>query len=86
MNVTNDTTLPLSGSPVRSMKSSEGMIVPRDLRYKSVNRYTRAGFGGREIICPKCDASTRVYHFSWSALECQWCKSMVNKNEWWTIK
>ena len=86
MNVTNDTNLLPPGSPVRSMKSSGGTIVPRDLRYKSVNRYTRAGFGGKEIICPKCDASARVYHFSWSALECQWCKSTVNKNDWWTIK
>ena len=47
--------------------------------------YTRAGMWGKEIVCPRCDASTTVYHFSWSALGCQWCKSMVNKNDWWTI-
>ena len=85
MNVSNDTNLPPSESSVRSMKSSLNTIVPRDSRYKSVNRYTRAGMWGREIVCPRCDASTTVYHFSWSALECQWCKSMVNKNDWWTL-
>ena len=47
-----------------------------------VNRYTRAGHNGKEIICPHCDASSRVYHFAWSALGCQWCKTMVEKQEW----
>ena len=82
MNVSNDTNLLPRGCPVAPLKNVSGTIVTP----KKVDRYTRAGFGGKEIICPKCDASTRVYHFSWSALGCQWCKSMVNKNDWWTIK
>ena len=49
---------------------------------KTVNKHTRAGMWGKEIVCPRCDASTKVYHFSWSALGCQWCKSMVDKNQW----
>ena len=82
MNVSNDTNLLPPESSVRSMKSSPNTIVPRDSRYKSVNRYTRAGMWGKEIVCPHCDASTTVYHFSWSALSCQECGAMVEKNQW----
>ena len=49
---------------------------------KTVNRYTRAGKNGKEIICPHCNKISRVYHFSWSAVGCLNCKEMVNKNEW----
>ena len=49
---------------------------------KKVNRYTRAGYGGRNIFCPKCDKRARVYHFSWSALQCQHCNSMIDKYNW----
>ena len=49
---------------------------------KTVNRYTRAGKNGKEIICPYCNKISRVYHFSWSAVGCLNCKEMVNKNEW----
>ena len=94
MNVSNDTGLLLSGSTVRAMKTSEGIKVPakkdKDGRFyylncKRVDRYTRSGYGGREIICPMCDTVSTVYHFSWSALSCQECGAMVEKNQW-TIK
>ena len=49
---------------------------------QTVNRYTRAGKNGKEIICPHCNKTSRVYHFSWSAVGCLNCKKMVNKNEW----
>ena len=49
---------------------------------EKVNKYTRASRKGKEIICPKCSQTTRVYHFSWSALGCQHCNSMVDKYEW----
>ena len=49
---------------------------------QTVNRNTRAGKNGKEIICPHCNKNSRVYHFSWSAAGCLNCKKMVNKNEW----
>ena len=49
---------------------------------KTVNKHTRAGMWGKEIVCPECDATHTVYHFSWSALGCQECGAMVEKNEW----
>ena len=49
---------------------------------KKVNRHTRAGYGGRNIFCPKCDNRSRVYHFSWSALSCQHCDTMIDKYDW----
>ena len=48
-----------------------------------VNRYTRASrTHGKFIICPECNKGSYVYHFSWSALGCQHCGSMVDKYEW----
>ncbi len=47
-----------------------------------VNRYTRAGYNGKLIICPKCNNKQAVFHFSWSALSCLDCNAMVNKYDW----
>ena len=52
---------------------------------KHVNRYTRAGRNGKEITCPKCKESAPVFHFSWSALTCQFCSSDINKEDWLII-
>ena len=49
---------------------------------KNVTSNTRAGKGGKEIVCPKCHAASRVYHFAWSATVCLSCKAPVEKNEW----
>jgi uncharacterized CHY-type Zn-finger protein len=49
---------------------------------KTVNRYTRAGADGKMIACPHCDRSVTVYHFAWSAIVCQHCKTPVEKHEW----
>ena len=81
MNVSNDTNLLPRGCPVAPLKNVSGTIVTP----KKVDRYTRAGFYGREIICPECSNVATVYHFSWSALSCQGCGAMVEKNQW-TIK
>ena len=51
--------------------------------YKKVNGRTRSPRGGRLITCPTCVKNNRVYHFSWSALQCQHCKSMIEKNNWY---
>ena len=48
-----------------------------------VNRYTRANkYNGKEIYCPKCNTSNKVYHFCWSAITCGGCKEMIDKTEW----
>ena len=55
-----------------------------DTPVKKVNRYSRAKKSGTVLRCPKCDSTegNRVYHFSWSAITCQNCREMVEKNEW----
>jgi len=54
----------------------------KQLNYKQVNKYTRAGNNGKTIVCPECDNEALVYHFSWSALGCLHCKQMINKGDW----
>ena len=50
--------------------------------YNNVNKYTRAGNNGKEIICPLCDNKHTVFHFSWSALTCQDCDNSIDKYSW----
>jgi len=59
--------------------------LPQLSKVKRVNRYTRAGRNGKEITCPKCQQSAPVFHFSWSALTCQFCSSDINKEDWLII-
>ena len=47
-----------------------------------VNRYTRAGKNGKFIICPICEQGSYVFHFAWSALQCQHCDSLITKRHW----
>ena len=57
---------------------------------KKVNGRSRAKKDGTVLRCPKCGFTVcphclqgnRVYHFSWSAITCQGCREMVEKNEW----
>ena len=49
---------------------------------KLVDRFTRAGYTGKYITCPKCQQSNKVFHFSWSALTCQCCRESINKLDW----
>lgn len=49
---------------------------------KKVTRYTRAKQSGKIIYCPKCNNHTRVYHFSWSAITCNDCDTMIDKYDW----
>ena len=48
----------------------------------NVSRFTRASKQGKLIICPQCDSYARVFHFSWSALNCIHCDASVNKLDW----
>ncbi len=50
--------------------------------YALVTKRTRAGNNGKRVMCPVCGHVHRVYHFSWSALSCTNCTSMVDKYEW----
>ena len=52
-----------------------GSIKPRS----KVHKYTRAGMWGKTIVCPHCNKVATVYHFSWSALGCQHCNTMIDK-------
>jgi len=58
---------------------SKTLFVPK---VKTVNKHTRAGNNGKEIKCPNCCACATVFHFSWSALTCQYCGTNVNKYDW----
>ena len=50
---------------------------------RKVEKYTRASkTHGKTIVCPQCNKVAIVFHFSWSALGCQHCGSMVDKYEW----
>ena len=48
----------------------------------NVNRYTRARKSGRNIVCPQCAKSSKVYNFAWSALLCSHCRAEVEKKNW----
>ena len=37
---------------------------------------------GKTIVCPECNKVATVFHFSWSALGCQHCGTMVDKYDW----
>lgn len=47
----------------------------------TVNNHTRAGKGGKNIFCPVCEWSMRVYNFAWSALVCHGCGQDIQKGE-----
>ena len=47
-----------------------------------VTKQTRAGKDGKFIVCPQCDQGAYVFHFSWSALSCQHCDTMIDKYDW----
>jgi len=48
----------------------------------NVSKSTRASKNGKLLICPKCNSHARVFHFSWSALNCIHCDASVNKLDW----
>ena len=49
----------------------------------NVEKYTRASrTHGKTIVCPHCNKVATVYHFSWSALSCQHCDTMIDKYDW----
>ena len=50
---------------------------------RKVLKYTRASkTHGKTIVCPECNKVATVFHFSWSALSCQHCNTMIDKYDW----
>ena len=48
-----------------------------------ITRFSRCKrYAGAKIQCPKCQGIGTVYHLSWSALQCQNCREMINKYDW----
>jgi hypothetical protein len=52
--------------------------------FRAVHRDTRATMNGKEIWCKFCGTSHVVYHFSWIAIQCQWCDMQVQKHQFST--
>jgi len=47
--------------------------------YAPIIKRTRAGNNGKRIMCPHCETTHIVYHFSWSSAGCPNCRIMVPK-------
>ena len=58
------------------------LFVPPMKYFSNVNRYTRAGKNGKQILCPESKEWGKVYHFSWYALGCTSCGEMIDKEKW----
>jgi hypothetical protein len=56
------------------------VVNPR--KFKPVPKWTHAGRKGKTIFCSKCGTPAHVYNFSWWALQCRNCKTMLSKYEW----
>lgn len=52
------------------------------LKEANVTNKTRAGKNGKEIICPKCKKSSKVYNFTWDEIVCLNCGKDVKKKDW----
>jgi len=49
---------------------------------KPLTNRVRAGKWGKHIMCPNCKSISKVYHFSWSGLQCQHCETCIDKLHW----
>ena len=63
-------------------RNPDGTLRRVDPQGHTVNRDTQAGPDGKVITCPICGTGTRVFHFAWSALQCDGCEEFVDKNSW----
>ena len=57
------------------------LFTPPMKYFSNVNRYTRAGKNGKQILCPECREWSTVYQFVWSVLGFIHCGEMVNKED-----
>jgi DNA-directed RNA polymerase subunit RPC12/RpoP len=49
---------------------------------KKITGRTRAKKDGTYIVCPHCNYSFPIFHFSWATLTCLKCKKVVDKKDW----
>mgnify|MGYP003125953042 FL=1 len=57
------------------------------IEFVPITRYSRCKrYSGAVIKCPECHSLGQIYHLSWSALQCQNCKKMVDKFDWFIEK
>ena len=56
-------------------------MITTTVSFKPITPRVRAGKWGKHIMCPKCETIHKVYHFSWSALNCINCGEDVNKED-----
>jgi len=49
---------------------------------QNVTSHTRAGKGGKSLICPQCNELTSVCHFAWQKMVCPHCKVAIAKSKW----
>ncbi len=53
--------------------------------YALIKKKDRAGFDGKNIMCPHCERTSRIYNLAWSSLTCPSCKADVPKYNGWLI-
>ena len=58
-------------------------MITTTVEFKPITKHARAGKRGKHILCPNCSSISKVYHFSWSAIQCHRCKEMIEKEHWW---
>jgi len=54
----------------------------REVIFVPMKKHSKCKSNGKLIKCPKCGKTEKVYHLSWSALQCQSCSWMIDKMEW----
>ena len=57
-------------------------MIKTTLSFKPITKYARAGKWGKHIMCPNCRSISKVYHFSWSGIQCQQCDECIDKQHW----
>jgi len=57
-------------------------MITTTVSFKPITKHARAGKWGKHIMCPNCRSISKVYHFSWSGLQCQQCKELIDKQLW----
>ena len=57
-------------------------MITTTVSFKPITKRARCGKWGKHIMCPNCKSISKVYHFSWSAIQCTQCKECIDKLLW----
>jgi len=57
-------------------------MITTTISFAPITNRARSGKRGKHIMCPNCKSISKVYHFSWSGLQCQQCKECIDKSLW----